>query len=148
MEPLCTIKDPEDNIITITFQIYPLGPIFYETVGWTNLFNSSLPDLEPTNANLDSSSGKLRVSLRYGQSFTFNNAKIVAKVSVLALQFQNITDIDLYLPENIENNLSIQYFSEFTYSLAKAVKYISFILAGIALLLFVVGNLGAKLIAL
>lgn len=44
--------------------------------------------------------------------------------------------------------MALVYFSEVTYKLSQGVNYVSYVLAAAALLLFLLGYLGAKLVAL
>ena len=76
------------------------------------------------------------------------SATISAPINQISPLFANIASIDIVLPSNTQNNESLELFSDSTYVLAKAVKYLSIAVSALSLLLFVAGYFGAKLIAI
>lgn len=54
----------------------------------------------------------------------------------------------LQLPSRAQNNLLLRSFSETAYNVAEVVKFLSIIVSAFALLIFLAGYLGAKLISL
>jgi hypothetical protein len=69
-------------------------------------------------------------------------------ITSVSFQFANIPAFAIVLPQSTQNNESLQFYPDLTYSFAQAINDLSIFVAALSLLLFFGGYLGGKLIAI
>ena len=116
----------------------------YTTENWLAMFDPNPIDHTVQEAQYDTNDQLLRIKMDYNQNADFSAMTVSLSPDTLSSPYATIISI----PSKSKNNLSLIYYEENVYFLAKIIKYITYSLTGAALLFFVVGNLGAKIAAL
>jgi hypothetical protein len=141
------IKTSDANQAIVTFSLFPPSLFVYTKIDWGAALSLALPTAK-IFARYDAATNQLEVTIDYtaslANSYTNINANFTGQSNTLKYLSPNIIN-DILVADN---NLSLEYFSDNDYSSATILKLISTVIGICALVLFIVGFFGAKIVAL
>jgi hypothetical protein len=137
-------KTDNKNEAVLTFELEPPNLVPYSQANWTLAFQSFSHSLAPSWAAYDPSTNRLRVGFAYSESLQGQAVSIGADFSFASWVFP-LPAVSLSFPESTGNNQALEVYPENAYALAKAVDYLSPVVAVLSLLLFATGYFGCKL---
>jgi hypothetical protein len=141
------IKSSTANQVILTFSLLPPSVPIYSTINWVTALSLAIPSATIFSV-YDPITNRLEVTLDYTTSLS--NLQIAIDAN-----FTGQSNALKYLSPNIindiliaDNNLSLEYFSDSNYTSATILKLIATIIGICALVMFIIGYFGAKLVAL
>ena len=142
------LKYATSNSIKSIIKPSPSGLSFYSSLDWNSVLATYTAGFTMTSATYDSAKNEVTVECTYNSSINSSNPVeyTVQSSASTFLQFVNNSRASLVLSS--DNNQDIEAYDDDTYSQADDVKTGSLAVGGVAFLLFFLGALRGKLVAL
>jgi hypothetical protein len=159
-----TLKDASKNSFTVYFapSLSNLDKV-YQSCNWNQVLSitpdSAVKNAAVSNAIYNPSTGLVEMTVDYQESATGKDLKLQIDYSVMktsaavsdpssASSLSLLSNAVVSVSLKAQNNLALDYYDDSSYSLASTCFMVAQILSGAALLIALVGLLGAKLIGL
>lgn len=112
------------------------------------MFDAQVHGLTVKNVVFDADKNWLRVTFSYSQDLHGTSVNIGAAIPSAGSHFSVLTAASISLPSEVENNMKLIVYTDSSYQLASIVKYCSYMVAILSVLVFFLGYFGAKIIAI
>ena len=141
------IKHSGANSGSMHFDPSPAGLPIYEQVDWAAALSSPDPNIQVTGARYDPASGKVVLDFSYDSTVSQPEIQVALSTSS-SPTLSSVASFAVAAAAKASNNAALVFYEDSEYGMAKIAQYLAIGLGVAALLLFVAGLFGGRLIGL
>ena len=141
------LKDSGANSGSMHFDPAPPGLPIYESVDWAAALSTPDPNIQVTGARYDPASGKVVLDFSYASTVSQPEIQVALNTSG-SFALSSVASFSVAAAAKASNNAALVFYEDSEYGMASIVKYLAIALAVTALLLFLAGLFGGRLIGL
>ena len=141
------IKHSGENSGSMHFDPSPQGLPIYESVDWATVLSSPDPNIQVTGARYDPASGEVVLDFSYDSTVSQPEIQVALNTSG-SPALSSVASFAVAAAAKASNNAALVFYEDSEYGMAKIVIYLAIMLAVAALLLFLAGLFGGRLIGL